>query len=120
VPALGLEPDARESLRWPGLKVNLVAAWYRAESKRLFEVFQGIPTPFPTAGRGGNGRMLRIYRGLFEVYPSCGIPDFGRFMARAAAVKVSGSRARQNLPLTGRSRDPRVSQTGSPTDGFDE
>jgi hypothetical protein len=62
--------------------------------------------------------MFRIYRGLLEVHPSYGIPDFGRFVARAAAVNVSGRRARQNLPLTGRSRDPRVSQTGSPTDGL--
>jgi len=39
------------------------------------EPFQGIPTPFPAAGRGAHARTLRIYRALPAIRSCMSIPD---------------------------------------------
>ena len=65
---------------------------------------QGIPVPFPTVGRGAYQRTTRIYRDIVELNLFRGIPDFGRFMARAAEKRGGAALAKTSL-MTRRSRD---------------
>lgn len=64
-------------------------------------------------GTGAHLKLACVRNGFIAIVSLRSTPDFGRFMARTAAVIGDGSRARQNLPR--RSRDKRV----PPTDGFD-
>ena len=74
----------------------------------MFCPCQGIPTPFPTAGRGGLPVLANVCRGCAVVLPCFSIPDIGRFMARAAAVVfVEAALAKTSL-----------SQVAHATDGF--
>ena len=70
--------------------------------------FQGIPTPFPTAGIPPEWKPSFVHGCFVVVLPLGGIPDFGRFMARAAGVIcVEAALAKTSL-ITSRSRDNRV------------
>jgi hypothetical protein len=73
---------------------------------------KGIPTPLPTVGTGARVKVAFVCNAFIAMLSLRSTPDFGRFMARTAAVIGDGSRARQNLPR--RSRDKRV----PPTDGL--
>ena len=74
----------------------------------MFCPCQGIPTPFPTAGRGHQSPLANVCKGCVVVHPCFRIPDFGRFMARAAAVVfVEAALAKTSL-----------SQVAHATDGF--
>jgi hypothetical protein len=45
----------------------------------LMSVKKGIPTPFPTVGRGDNLKAAFVRNGFIAIQSLAGIPDFGRF-----------------------------------------
>ena len=66
----------------------------------------GIPTPFPTVGRGVDPKRVNVYNGSVVVHPSLETPYFHSFSAHAD----TGSRGLMAVLA-------RKGQTGSPTDG---
>jgi len=49
-------------------------------------LFLGIPTPFPTMGRGSDKRTSFVCSAFTAVWLDLLTPEFGRLMARTAAV----------------------------------
>jgi hypothetical protein len=77
------------------------------------DLFRGIPTPFPTVGRGADLKPSFVHKSFVAVLVFACTPDFGRFYGSRGGIKFVW------MP-----RSPKTSlvahapTTGSPTDGL--
>ncbi len=108
-----LFPTAPKNPLFSGASSWTICEPFLAINLSLMRCNLGIPTPFPAVGIPSDLKPPCVHLCFVGVWTLCATPDFGRFMARAAAVIEQLSPRSPKTSLVAH-----APPTGSPTDGL--